>query len=435
MNSGFKFATSRRFAPLFGTQFLGALNDNLFKIALATMISFYGLGQNGLIEPAQMINVSALLFVLPFFLFSALSGQLCNKFDRGRMAVVVKVAEVLIMMLATVGFLTQSLWLLLFSIFLMGLQSTLFGPLKYAVLPDYLDSNELIVGNSLIESGTFLAILFGQILGTILAGIGGVTVSVFLLLIAVGGLVASMFMPRVAPKTPDAEIDWYIVRNSKTILKQAFADKNIYAAIIGISWFWFIGAVYTTQLPTFTKLHLGGNDNVFNLMLTLFSIGIGSGSVVCAKLSHRRLNLGWVAVGTVGMAVFGLLLVALTHGARYHEYGGIGSFLLRGDAYAVMLCIVLLGFCGGFFSVPLYTWLQTASSEEFRAHAIAANNIVNGFFMVAAALLSAILLWLFDSINLLYLVVALGNIVVLVYLLKIAPPIGEGVKKWFGKEE
>ena len=193
--------------------------------------------------------------------------------------------------------------------------------------------------------------------------------------------------------------------------------------------------MYTTQLPTFTKLHLGGNDNVFNLMLTLFSVGIGSGSVLCAKLSHRRLNLGWVAVGTVGMAIFGLLLVALVHGTHYHEYSGIGSFLLRGEAYAVMLCIVLLGFCGGFFSVPLYTWLQTASSEEFRAHAIAANNIINGLFMVAAALLSAILLWLFDSINLLYFIVAAGNIVVLVYLLKIAPPIREGWQRWFGKEE
>ncbi len=435
MNPGFKFAATRRFAPLFGTQFLGALNDNLFKIALATMISFYGLGKNGLIEPAQMINVSALLFVLPFFLFSALSGQLCNKFDRSRMAVAVKVAEVLIMLLATAGFLNQSLLLLLLCIFLMGLHSTLFGPLKYAVLPDYLDEHELIVGNSLVEGGTFLAILFGQILGTILAGIGGTTVSVFLLIIAAGGLSSSLFMPRVAPKTPEAQIDWHIVRNSKTILKQAFANREIYAAIIGISWFWFIGAVYTTQLPTFTKLHLGGNDNVFNLMLTLFSIGIGSGSVLCAKLSHRRLNLGWVAVGTVGMAIFGLLLVSLVHGTHYHEYSGIGSFLLRGDAYAVMLCIVLLGFCGGFFSVPLYTWLQTASSEEFRAHAIAANNIINGLFMVAAALLSAILLWLFDSINLLYLIVAAGNIVVLVYLLKIAPPIREGWQRWFGKEE
>ncbi|WP_153715476.1 MFS transporter, partial [Eikenella corrodens] len=270
MNPGFKFAVSRRFAPLFGTQFLGALNDNLFKIALATMISFYGLGKNGFIEPAQMINVSALLFVLPFFLFSALSGQLCNKFDRSRMAVAVKVAEVLIMLLATVGFLSQSLLLLLLCIFLMGLHSTLFGPLKYAVLPDYLDEHELIVGNSLVEGGTFLAILFGQILGTILAGIGGTTVSVFLLIIAAGGLASSLFMPRVAPKTPEAKIDWHIVRNSKAILKQAFANREIYAAIIGISWFWFIGAVYTTQLPTFTKLHLGGNDNVFNLMLTLF---------------------------------------------------------------------------------------------------------------------------------------------------------------------
>ena len=425
MNPGFKFAVSRRFAPLFGTQFLGALNDNLFKIALATMISFYGLGKNGFIEPAQMINVSALLFVLPFFLFSALSGQLCNKFDRSRMAVAVKVAEVLIMLLATVGFLSQSLLLLLLCIFLMGLHSTLFGPLKYAVLPDYLDEHELIVGNSLVESGTFLAILFGQILGTILAGIGGTTVSVFLLIIAVCGLASSLFMPRVAPKTPEAKIDWHIVRNSKAILKQAFANREIYAAIIGISWFWFIGAVYTTQLPTFVRIHLHGNTAVFNLMLTLFSIGIASGSITCAKLSKGDLKLWLVTLGATGLTVCGSALVFVLYGTQFsgslNDLQGAGAFLSQGMAYPVILLMIGIGFFGGFFSVPLYTWLQTASSDEFRANAIAANNIMNAVFMVAAALMSIVLLTLFNSILLLYLVVALGNIGFLYYLGKRAP--------------
>ena len=425
MNPGFKFAATRRFAPLFGTQFLGALNDNLFKIALATMISFYGLGKNGFIEPAQMINVSALLFVLPFFLFSALSGQLCNKFDRSRMAVAVKVAEVLIMLLATVGFLSQSLLLLLLCIFLMGLHSTLFGPLKYAVLPDYLDEHELIVGNSLVEGGTFLAILFGQILGTILAGIGGTTVSVFLLIIAVCGLASSLFMPRVAPKTPEAKIDWHIVRNSKAILKQAFANREIYAAIIGISWFWFIGAVYTTQLPTFVRIHLHGNTSVFNLMLTLFSIGIASGSIACAKISKGALKLWLVSAGAIGMTICGSALVFVLYGNPFlgsvHELQGASVFLSQGMAYPVILLMIGIGFFGGFFSVPLYTWLQTASSDEFRANAIAANNIINAVFMVAAALLSIVLLTLFNSILLLYLVVALGNIGFLYYLGKRAP--------------
>ena len=430
MNTGFAFAKSRRFAPLFGTQFLGALNDNLFKTALFVMISYHGLGQGGWLPAEQMLNVGALLFILPFFLFSALSGQLCNKFDRGRMARVVKLMEVLVMLLATAGFLTQSVWLLMFSLFLMGLQSTLFGPLKYAVLPDYLNEKELLSGNSLIESGTFLAILFGQIIGTLLAGTGGNVVSAAVVLLAVLGLGTSLLMPRVAPKTPQAPISLNVARDSKDILKQAFADKALYAAIIGISWFWFIGAVYTTQLPTFTRLQLGGNEAVFNLMLALFSIGIGSGSILCARLSHSKLNLGWVALGTVGMSIFGLLLVSLTHGQSHSELVGLGEFLLRGNAYPVMLCIAMLGFFGGFFSVPLYTWLQTASSDTFRAHAIAANNIVNGLFMVVAALLSALLLWLFDSITLLYLIVAVGNLLMLGYLLAIAPPIREGLQRW-----
>ena len=421
MKNDFAFATPRRFAPLFGTQFLGALNDNLFKIALATMISFYGLGKNGLIEPAQMINVSALLFVLPFFLFSALSGQLCNKFDRSRMAVAVKVAEVLIMLLATAGFLSQSLLLLLLCIFLMGLHSTLFGPLKYAVLPDYLDEHELIVGNSLVEGGTFLAILFGQIIGTVVASAPHWIVMTLVILIAVGGTLTSFFMPYVGAKNPHQPIDLNIFRSTKQLLKDTFAQRELYTAIIGISWFWLIGAVYTTQLPTFTQKHLGGNDNVFNLMLALFSIGIAAGSILCSKLSRHRLHLRLVSVGTLGLTASGILLVWLTHGNHYQagQFQGIFAFLSNGYAYPVMACMIAIGFFGGFFSVPLYTWLQTASSDEFRANAIAANNIINGLFMVAAAIISAVLLFLSDSITLLYLAVAVGNPFLLAYLIRL----------------
>ena len=270
-----------------------------------------------------------------------------------------------------------------------------------------------------------LAILFGQILGTILAGIGGTTVSVFLLIIAAGGLASSLFMPRVAPKTPEAKIDWHIVRNSKAILKQAFANREIYAAIIGISWFWFIGAVYTTQLPTFVRIHLHGNTAVYNLMLTLFSIGIATGSITCAKLSKGNLKLWLVTVGATGLAIFGSALVFVLYGVQFsgslNDLQGASAFLAQSMAYPVILLMIGIGFFGGFFSVPLYTWLQTASSDEFRANAIAANNIMNAVFMVAAALMSIVLLTLFNSILLLYLVVALGNIGFLYYLGKRAP--------------
>lgn len=225
-------------------------------------------------------------------------------------------------------------------------------------------------------------------------------------------------MPSVPAKAADTQIEWNIVRGTKSLLRETVRHKPVFTAIIGISWFWFVGAVYTTQLPTFTQIHLGGNDNVFNLMLALFSIGIAAGSVLCAKFSRERLMLAWVTVGALGLTVCGLVLVWLTHGHRFEGLNGIFWFLSQGWAYPVMAVMTLIGFFGGFFSVPLYTWLQTASSETFRARAVAANNIVNGIFMVSAAVLSAVLLFLFDSISLLYLIVALGNIPLSVFLIK-----------------
>ena len=415
------FPTSRRFAPLFGTQFLGAFNDNMFKTALFVVISFYGLGKNDFLPASQMLNLGALLFILPYFLFSALSGQLSNKFDKAVLARWIKLLEIIIMAVAAYGFYIQSAPLLLICLFCMGTQSTLFGPLKYAILPDYLNDKELIMGNSLIESGTFIAILLGQILGTAVAGVPPYIVGGLVLLVAICGTISSLFMPSVPAKMPDTKIEWNIIKGTNRLIREAAADRPVFTSIIGISWFWFVGSVYTTQLPTFTQIHLGGNDSVFNLMLALFSIGIAAGSVLCAKLSHERLLLGLVTIGTLGLTVCGLLLVWLTNGQHFTALNGIAWFLSQGMAYPVMLVMTLIGFFGGFFSVPLYTWLQTASNETFRAHAVAANNIINGVFMVSAAILSAVLLMLFDSITLLYLIVAVGNLPLIVYLIKREP--------------
>lgn len=415
------FALSRRFAPLFGTQFLGALNDNLFKTALFVMMSYHGLGKNDTIPPEQMLNLGALLFILPYFLFSSVSGQWSTRFDKARIARIVKIMEIAIMAAAAYGFYIQSAAILLAMLFCMGTHSTLFGPLKYAILPDYLNDKELMMGNSLIESGTFLAILSGQIAGTALAGMPHIWIMCLVVLIAVCGLLSSAFMPYVGAADPGFPVDPNIFRSTRQLIKDTFAQRELYTAIIGISWFWLIGAVYTTQLPTFTQKHLGGNDSVFNLMLALFSVGIAAGSVLCSKISKHRLNLRLVGIGTLGLTVFGLSLVAATHGNHFHtgQQQGISAFLKHGFAYPVILCMTAIGFFGGFFSVPLYTWLQTASSSKFRAGAIAANNIINGLFMVAAALLSAVLLKISDSITLLYLTVALGNIVLLAYLVRL----------------
>lgn len=269
------------------------------------MIGFYGLGQNGVLPAGQMLNLGALLFILPYFLFSALSGQLGNKFDKAVLARWVKVLEIIIMAVAAYGFYIRSAPLLLLCLFCMGAQSTLFEPLKYAILPDYLDDNELMMGNSLIESGTFVAILFGQILGTAVAYAPPYIVGILVLLVAVGGTVSSLFMPSVPAKAADTQIEWNIVRGTKSLLRETVRHNPVFTAIIGISWFWFVGAVYTTQLPTFTQIHLGGNDNVFNLMLALFSIGIAAGSVLCAKFGRERLMLAWVTVGALGLTVCG----------------------------------------------------------------------------------------------------------------------------------
>lgn len=412
------FARSRQFAPLFGTQFLGAFNDNIFKTTLFVLIGFYGWGDNGILPASQMLNVGALLFVLPYFLFSALAGQLATKWDKAKLARMTKMLEIAVMAMAGVGFLTQSVWLLMVCLFVMGTQSTLFGPVKYAILPEYLREKDLMMGNGLIESGTFLAILLGQIIGTLISSAGTQMIAGLVLLVAALGLACSAFMPSVAAQDPNLPIERNFMLSTKQLLRDTTRQPELLVAIMGISWFWFLGAVYTTQLPTFVQTHLRGNDNVFNLMLALFSIGIAAGSVVCAKLSKGKLRLNLVTWGAVGLTLFGVGLVALTDKQPFSgSLNGLWTFLAQGSAYPMMLMLVGIGFCGGLFSVPLYTWLQTASSDEFRAQAIAANNIINAIFMVAAAIVSAILLWLFNSITLLYLLVALGNVPFMIYLI------------------
>lgn len=423
MKSDFAFGTSRRFIPLFFTQFAGAFNDNLFKTAVFVLITFHGLGNNENFPAAQLLNIGMMLFILPYFLFSSLSGEISTRFNKARVARWVKVAEIVIMALAVYGFFQQSVSILLACLFMMGTQSTLFGPLKYAILPDYLHENELILGNGLIESGTFLAILLGQILATATAGNATIVIYIVLIFLAISGTISAFYMPDVPAKNPHTPIHFNIASSSKNLLRQTFRQPQLRTAIIGISWFWFIGSVYTTQLPTFTELHLGGNQNVFNLLLTLFSIGIGTGSVVCAKICHGRLNLRWVIYGAIGMAIFGIVLAWLT---RHHYQGEIQTFrqfIAQSRHYPILLCIIALGFFGGFFSVPLYTWLQKSSSDTFRAQAVAANNIVNGLFMVCAAIASSILLLLVNNISLLYLLTALGNPLIIYILLKLSPEI------------
>lgn len=429
MKADFSFFATRRFLPLFGTQFLGAFNDNMLKTAIVVLISFHGLEMMGM-PPQQLVNLAAGIFILPFFLFSASAGKLTERYDKARIARMIKLAEIVIMLVAGAGFLLKSAAILLSALFLMGVHSAFFGPLKYSVLPQYLKEHELVGGTGLIEMGTFLAILLGQLSGSLLTHSGALMIVGALLLVAILGYFSSATMPSVAPGAPHLKLSWNFLGDSVRLIREAWRIHDVRCSILGISWFWLMGAVYTTQLPTFTRLHLGGDADVYTLLLALFSIGIGAGSIACAKLSRGKLQLGIVLLGSAGMTVFGGDL-ALGAMPSYHgPLASLPAFLTKAGSWRAIADVSLLGFFGGFFTVPLYTWLQTGSPDAFRSQAVAANNIINGFYMVAAAIGSALMLKWYDSISMLLLAVALLNILATAHLAWRAPVIWRQRLDW-----
>lgn len=429
MSSDFGFFATRRFLPLFGTQFMGAFNDNLLRTAVVVLISYYGLSLAGL--PAeQLVNLAAGVFILPFFLFSATAGKLSESLDKARIARWVKLAEIGIMLLAGAGFMTHSAAMLLGALFLMGTHSTFFGPLKYSVLPQYLSGQELVGGNGLIEMGTFLAILFGQIVGSLMMHHGSLLPSLLMLAAALLGYGFSRHMPPATPTAGGLRISPNLWRDNRELVGAAWKLHGVRSAILGISWFWLMGAVYTTQLPTFTRLQLGGDADVYTLLLAAFSIGIGLGSVLCAKLSAGRLQLGLILVGSLGMTLFG---ADLGWHALAPYQGPLQTplqFFASARHWRALIDVTLLGFFGGFFTVPLYTWLQTASPDNFRSQAIACNNLINGFYMVAAAIASALLLQSFHNIGALYLITAVANLAASALLARSAPLIWRDRLAW-----
>ncbi|XZG69563.1 MFS transporter [Chitinibacteraceae bacterium HSL-7] len=417
----FDLFRTRRFVPLFLTQFAGAFNDNLFKNALLVLLTFHGLSLAGL-DSGLLVNAAAGVFILPFFLFSALAGQLAEKYDKAVLARATKVMEIGIMVAGGVGFGLQNIGLLFACLFLMGAQSALFGPLKYSVLPQYLRQDELLGGNGLIEAGTFVAILIGQIAGTVIVSQEGGEhyIIVATVLFAVFGWLASRSMPSAPAPAPDLKISWNIAGETWRILKHVHANRTVFNCLLGISWFWFFGAVYLTQLPAVAQQTLGGTPAVYTLLMTLFSAGIGIGSLLCEKLSGRQIEIGLVPFGSIGLSLFGIdLYFALAH--HVGSTHTLASFIETWAGWRVMLDIVLLGVFGGFFIVPLYAMVQTRSEKEYVSRAIAANNILNSFFMVVASLMGIALLSAGMSVPMLLLTVALMNIAVAVYIYTLIP--------------
>ncbi|WP_104513334.1 MFS transporter [Acinetobacter indicus] len=414
---------TRRFLPMFCTQFLGALNDNVFKQALLLVITYGWISQqSGSISTLN--NLAALLFILPYFIFSATAGQIADKYERSQLVRYLKLLEIAVMLLATVGFLIGNLWLLMFALFLMGTQSTFFGPIKYAILPEILKPNELMSGNALFQSGTSIAILVGMILGGAVISLSAgnlLWISLTVLAIAVVGYLASRFILKQPIAAPQLEVDWNFFRTSIQTLKYAKNLPLIFLILLGNSWYWFYGATYLTQIPQLTQQNLHASENVVSLLLTFFSVGIGVGSLLCRKIGGTEVNIKMVPIGAVGLTVFAFYLAAALAFVppQTGELLGLSEvFQQSWSYYHVMLAVTLLGISGGFYIVPLYAMMQAYSPRSHRARVVAANNILNAIFMVSSAIFSIIILSVLQiDLKILFCITAVLSAIFTIWLL------------------
>jgi 1-acyl-sn-glycerol-3-phosphate acyltransferase len=418
----FGLLRARRFGPFFVTQTLGAFNDNVFKNALVILVTF---GIAGL-SPADVnlyVNLAAGLFILPFFLFSATAGQIAEKYEKSRLIRGIKLFEIVIMLLAVAGLALGSIPFLMGVLFLMGTQSALFGPVKYSILPQHLHETELVGGNALVEAATFLAILLGTMLGGwLMAQHGGAQwISATVVVVAVLGYLTSRGIPSAQPTAPELRINWNPVTETWRNFRFMQTNRTVLLAVLGISWFWFYGALFLSQLPNYTKLNLGGDETVVTLLLTLFSLGICIGSLLCERLSGHKVEIGLVPLGSIGLTLFGIDLYFAQPEVATVTGISAGEFLKSASNHRVLWDLLLTGIFGGFYIVPLYALIQTRSEPSHRSRIIAGNNILNALFMVAAALIAIVLLDAGLSIPQLLLVAALMNAAVAVFIYSLVP--------------
>jgi len=419
----FRLLSTRRFAPLFLTQFLGAFNDNLYKNALIVLVTFQSVQWTSL-RPEILANLAAGLFILPFFFFSATAGQIADKYDKAKLARLTKVLEVMIMGVAIAGFLLHSLALLLFALFLLGLQSTLFGPIKFAILPQHLREEELVGGNAQVGAGTFVAILVGTLSGGLLAGAGvaPVWIAVAGLGVAVAGYLASRGIPAAPPPAPELTVNPNPLTETWRNIGFARENRTVFLSILGISWFWLYGALFLAQIPAYGKYVLGGGEAAVTLLLATFTVGIGFGSLLCERLSARHVEIGLVPLGSIGLTVFGIdLALASMALPPVTATAPVGVLLGQAGVWRVLADLLLLGLFGGFFIVPLNALVQLRSDPAKRARIIAANNILNALFMVVGALAAAAMLGGGLSIPLLFAVAAICNAAVAVFIYGLVP--------------
>jgi len=424
-NSQFALLKDRRFLPLFATQFLGAFHDNLFKNALVVLL-LYGVGTSTAENPELLVTLAAGLFILPFVLFSALGGQLADKFPKHRVIRVIKLVEIAIAVLGAIALLSGSINASFLVLFALGTQSAFFGPSKYSILPQHLKTDELIAGNALLNTGTFLAILFGTITGTVLItiGAGKLLVCGLLILVALCGYLASRFIPKALPKAPNLKLNFNPVTETIDILRHTFSQKRgVVQAILGVAWFYFLGGMFMAQMPNYTEGTLGGNEHVLAFFLVIFSVGIAIGGLLNNRLLKGRVEAVYVPLAVLGITIFSIDLY-FAGGDMHNNSGellGVGAFLSVFSHWRIVLDISMIALCGGLFVVPLNTIIQHYTLEDTRARVLAGSAIVNSLFIVVSALFSVILILKGWEIRELFLAFAIMNAFVAIYICKLLP--------------
>lgn len=428
-HSQFGLLKEKRFLPFFLTQFFGAFNDNVFKNALVIMIAFKVAGDSDM-----LVNLAAALFILPFFLFSAIAGQIADKYEKSSLIKKIKFVEIIIMTVAAFGFYFNNIPLLLFVLFLMGFQSSLFGPVKYGYLPQHLHKDELVGGNGLIESSTFLSILIGTILGGLLIALDSIyPIAISILCIATAGFISSQFIPKTPASSPEIKLSFNIFKATYKNIKFLPSNKVVFLSILAISWFWFYGSVFLMQIPNFSKKILFGDEAVVTWLLSMFSVGIGVGSLLCEKLSGKRVEIGLVPLGAIGLAIFGWdLAIASQNWPTFTETLSFKQYWAIEGSFRILLDLALIGVSGGLYIVPLYALVQERSDPKHLSRVIAGNNIINSLFMVAAALLSMFILSYMNwTIPQLFMVTVGLNILVSLYIFTVVPEFLMRLVVWF----
>jgi len=421
--SSFYLLKQRRFLPFFVVQFLGALNDNIFKNALLILVAFRAVSES---ESGLLVNLAAGLFILPFFIFSPVAGQIADRFDKARIMRTVKFAEIGIMSVGAVGFAFDLLPLLYATLFLMGTHSAFFGPAKYSIMPQQLRDHELMAGNALVEMGTFLAILLGTLAGGLLAGQhDALVISGGVLTVAVLGYLVARLIPSTEATAPGLKLDWNPMRQTVLLTRIVRRKEAVLNGIMGISWYWYYGATILAQLPSFTRHTLHGDESVVTVLLATFAVSIGFGSILCERLSRGEIELGLIPLGCIGMTAFVVDLFFIDYPVGAEALADARTFLLGPGAstnWHVIVDLALTGVFSSFFIVPLYALIQHRSDPDTRSRVIAANNVYNAVFMVASALITMVLFQVshFNTLEV-FLFTAILNAVVGFYIIALIP--------------